>query len=208
MAEAKKETEPKKRGRPPGKAKRGRGRPKGATSDYTMTVKAMDSRGIKPLDGEAAEYNRRLIEHGLGCSAIALAHGGFSPKKPVEVYKECLREYFELCGKNGIRPGYIAACTAMGINYNTMNTWARTRTTEPELRQFALTVTETFSAMREGQIQEGKLHPLIGIFWQRNYDGLRNDTEQVQNAREMEDSEDQTETISEIKQRYGDLLKE
>ena len=208
MAEAKKATEPKKRGRPPGKTKRGRGRPKGATSDYTMTVKAMESRGIKPLDGEAAEYNRRLIEHGLGCSAIALAHGGFSPKKPVEVYKECLREYFELCGKNGIRPGYIAACTAMGINYNTMNTWARTRTTEPELRQFALTVTETFSAMREGQIQEGKLHPLIGIFWQRNYDGLRNDTEQVQNAREMEDSEDQMETISEIKQRYGDLLKE
>jgi hypothetical protein len=80
---------------------------------------------------------------------------------------------------------------------------------DPEIREFCAFVRKTCAMFREEMVSANKLNPVIGIFWQRNYDGLRNDTEQVQNNTAIDDGQgDEFSSVSEIKKRYGDLLKE
>ena len=59
---------------------------------------------------------------------------------------------------------------------------------DPEVREFCIQVKKTCAMFRESLVKDGKLNPVIGIFWQRNFDGLRNDTEVVQTALEMDES--------------------
>jgi hypothetical protein len=76
-------------------------------------------------------------------------------------------------------------------------------------QRFAKSILQALSVIREDLVADGKIHPIVGIFWQRNYDGLRNDTEQVQNNTAIDDGQgDEFSSVSEIKKRYGDLLKE
>ena len=186
---------------------RPRKKPGDPKSPYTMTVKTLEQRQIKPMDGEDAEYNSRLIHHALEIAAIAPPRTGRGhTDDDVPVLTDSLLKYFQVCEKNGIRPGSMGACCAMGIDHDTLMSWTRDKN-RARLKEFAITVVHTMSAIREGMISAGKLNPVIGIFWQRNFDGLRNDTEQVQAAQQADDNGGY-DTVSEIKKRYGDLLKE
>ena len=60
---------------------------------------------------------------------------------------------------------------------------------------------------RDAMISSNKLNPVIGIFWQRNFDGLRNDTEQVQAIREAEDN-DEYGSSKAYKEKYKNLIGE
>ena len=191
---------PRKRGRKPKKP----GDPK---SPYTPSIKTMERDGIKPFDGEEREYNSRLIRHSLETMQLAPKLGHVNRRvEDLPILQDCLLKYIELCDKNGIKPGVMGACAAMGVDYSLIYRWRGGGMGE-EFKTFAEVVLRLMAEIREGLISDGKLHPVIGIFWQRNFDGLRNDTEQVQNAQQADDRGGY-ETVSEIKKRYGELLKE
>jgi hypothetical protein len=73
----------------------------------------------------------------------------------------------------------------MGFDNNTFGAFSRKD--DPEIREFCQWVRKTCAMFRENLVADSKINPVIGIFWQRNYDGLRNDTEQVQAMQEQED---------------------
>ena len=56
---------------------------------------------------------------------------------------------------------------------------------DPEWKAFTASVKNVCAMFRESLITDSKLNPVIGIFWQRNFDGLRNDTEQIQSIQEQ-----------------------
>ena len=187
-----------------------RGRKKGQTDkaprvstrvdEHMLTVKGIEQRDVKPFDGEGAEYNRRLIRHALEVHQLSVG----VDKKDANSLMNAFICYLQLCDKNGIKAGTMGASSAMGVTHMTIDNW--TKDHRPEFQELGVTIKSVLANVREGLVADGKLNPVIGIFWQRNFDRLRNDTEQVQNVQDTND--DSTETFADIKRRYADLLKE
>ena len=167
-----------------------RGRPKGRKSDYTVSEKALAQRRkvgiqkVKPAETpEECAYNARLIEHIMRIHEIAQN----ADRSDLLSLKSCFIAYLRLCQEDGFKVGNLAAYSAMGMDRVVFNNWAKKD--NPEIKQFCRFVQETCAMFRESMVAENQLNPVIGIFWQRNFDGLRNDTEQVQALQEQNDEE-------------------
>ena len=187
-----------------------RGRPRKKPDDpkskYTVSEKALAQRKeaayqkIKPFEGSDVDYNAAHITHILKIQEIA-SH--VVPGDPVSM-KAAFINYLVLCQQDGFKVGTLAACTAMGIrDYNKLQVWERGK--NPELRDLAIFVRSTCSLSREALIADQKINPVIGIFWQRNYDGLRNDTEQIQ---AVEQAEEEKTSTQEYIEKYGKLIED
>lgn len=194
------------RGRPKGsKNKPKRGRPKGRTSGYTMTEKALAQRRENSAtkfarNDEEREYNAHLIDHIMRINEIAT----HADQTDLNTLKSCFIAYLQLCHEDGFNVSNLAAYASMGFpSYAHFEAFAKRD--NPETRAFAASVKQTCAMFRETLVSDSKLNPVIGIFWQRNYDGLRNDTEQVQSASEQED--DFTAAKS-YKEKYKNLIGE
>lgn len=179
------------------------GRPKGRKSSYTMSEKALAQRAStraiqNPRTDEDIEYNARLITHIMQINEIAAT----ADRHDILSLRSCFVAYLKLCQANGFNVSNLSAYAAMGMDYKTF--FAFSKKEDPEIREFCQWVKKTCAMFRENMVANNKLNPVIGIFWQRNYDGLRNDTEQVQAAQEQE--EDSYETNSSYKDKYRKLI--
>lgn len=163
-----------------------RGRPKGSKSSYTVSEKALAQRrkntvAPQPITDEEKDYNARLISHIMQINEIAT----HADKQDLLSLRSCFIAYLQLCQKNGFNVTNLSAYASMGFDYDGFKYFAKKD--DPEIRAFCKSVRETCAMFRENMVANNKLNPVIGIFWQRNYDGLRNDTEQVQAIQEQED---------------------
>ena len=98
--------------------------------------------------------------------------------------------------------GNQAAYFAIGINKDNVYEWT-TRHTQNRLRYDFIRKVQHFCAMyREGLMEDGKINPVTGIFWQKNYDGMRDQQEVVltPNASPLGDQAD----AEALKQKYLD----
>ena len=189
---------PKKRGRP--KANQ---REKKRT--YTMTESALAQREkniptAQAKTPEDIDYNARLIDHVLKVQAIATQT---NTKDPVSV-RSAFYNFLRLCQEDGFTVSNMSACAAIGISRQTLYNWLKSD--NEEFKQIAELIQSTCALSREQLIADSKLNPVIGIFWQRNYDGLRNDTEQIQSIEQ--DNSDDLRTATEYRKKYGHLLPE
>lgn len=192
---AEKANKPKgKRGRPVGSKNKPKevevvkktGRPKGSKSGYTVSEKALAQRQnnlmIKqPKTDEERDYNYRLINHIMQINEIA----EHADKSDLLSLKSCFIAYLQLCQKNGFNVSNLTAYASMGMDYPSFQNFSKRD--DPEIKEFCKFVRKTCAMFRENMVANSKINPVIGIFWQRNFDGLRNDTEQVQSAQEMEE---------------------
>ena len=189
-----------------GTEKRKTGRPKGSKSGYTVSEKALAQRrsvnpskkAMEPFEGEDIAYNARQIEHILHIQSIA---AGVDPKDPVSL-KSAFLQYLALCAQDGCKVGNLAAYAAMGVSKDRFLAWGRSK--DPAYVDLYNLVKTACALNRESMIADQKINPVIGIFWQRNYDGLRNDTETAQPAEPTDLREGQT--ADEYRKRYADLL--
>ena len=181
------------------------GRPKGRKSGYTVTEKALAQRrknGAMPLPitDEQRDYNSRLIAHIMQINEIALN----ADKHDLLSLRSCFIAYLQLCQQNGFNVTNLSAYASMGFDYDGFKYFSKKD--DPEIRAFCRFVRETCAMFRENLVANNKLNPVIGIFWQRNYDGLRNDTEQIQAAIEQE--EDYQNGSKAYKEKYRNLIGE
>jgi len=180
------------------------GRPKGRKSSYTMTEGALSQRRDNvclPVakTEEEFDYNSRLIAHGLEVQKIAAN----ADRGDILSLKSCFLAYLQLCQQDGFSVGNMGAYAAMGMTQGDFRYLEKK--SDPAYRDFCKWVKQTCALFRETRVADGKLNPVIGIFWQRNYDGLRNDTEQVQAIQEQEDEYSQFGGDS-YKDRYRNLI--
>ena len=166
------------------------GRPKGRKSGYTVSEKALAQRRavvptrkdkVNPTTAEEIAFNARLIDHIMQVHEIAT----HADRNDINTLKSCFIAYLQLCQKNGFNVQNLTAYAAMGFDNGSFSVFIRKD--DPEIREFGRMVKETCAMFREHLVSGNKLNPVIGIFWQRNFDGLRNDTEQVQAAQEQEE---------------------
>jgi hypothetical protein len=134
-----------------------------------------------PVTDEERDYNSRLISHIMQINEIALN----ADRHDLLSLRSCFIAYLQLCQKNGFSVSNLSAYAAMGFDNRTFDYFSKRD--DPEIREFCKWVRKTCAMFRENLVADSKINPVIGIFWQRNYDGLRNDTEQVQAMQEQED---------------------
>lgn len=190
-----------------GATKKKSGRPKGRKSGYTVSEKALVARQNnspmvypKPAEtDEERDYNARQIEH------IKKVHeiGAMADRNDLVSLRSCFLAYLELCQRDGFKVSNMAAYASMGMNRFTFEYLKKKN--DPDTRALTDFVQSVCAMSRESMISDGKLNPVIGIFWQRNFDGLRNDTEQIQAIEEQEDRYAQFGGSS-YKDRYRNLI--
>lgn len=109
--------------------------------------------------------------------------------------------YLDICAKYNMKIGNQAAYGAIGINAKQAWEWENVNKSNPARAEFIKKVRLFCSIYREGLMQDGKVNPVTGIFWQKNYDGLKDQQEVVVTPNnplgEMGDTE-------RIKQKYLD----
>lgn len=194
------------RGRPKGsknklKPKKA-GRPKGSKSSYTVSEKALaqrrDNVALKPANTpDEMDFNARQIMHIMRINEIAAN----ADRNDLLSLKSCFIAYLRLCQEDGFKVGNLGAYASMGMDYESFFHWSRKD--DPDIKQFVKLVKRTCAMFRESMVSENQLNPVIGIFWQRNFDGLRNDTEQVQAMQEQDDGYSGT---SGYKDKYRKLI--
>ena len=185
-----------------------RGRPRKKPGDpkskYTMTENALTQRrknfSIQPAEtDEAKDVNARSIDHIMRVYQISQT---VDKKDPVSI-RSAFINYVKLCQEDGFPVSNLAAYTAIKSNKHEVDKWGQSN--NPEYKELANMILGLCSLSREQQISTGSLHPVIGIFWQRNYDGLRNDTEQQQTMIDCQDDTSEK-TASDYRKKYGELL--
>jgi len=203
-----------------GTVKRKPGRPKGSKNSkssiskpkegkrhYTVSEKAIAQRtangkknfDITPKNDAEKDYNSALIQHIMAINEIAT----HADRNDLNSLKSCFANYLQLCYQDGMPISNLQAYASMGFSMSDFQYWSKKD--DPERRAFISTVKSTCAMSREGQVASGKLNPVIGIFWQRNYDGLRNDTEQIQAIQETDEN---YEGSSSYKEKYKKLIGE
>ena len=185
---------------------RPRKKPGDPKSKYTMTENALSQRrknfSIQPAEtDEAKNLNARSIDHIMRVYQISQT---VDKKDPLSI-RSAFINYVQLCQEDGFPVTNMAAYAAVRSNKAEVERWYRSD--NPDYHDIAGMILGMCSLSREQQITAGSLHPVIGIFWQRNYDGLRNDTEQQQAIIES-DNDTSAKTASDYKKQYGKLLEE
>ena len=170
--------------------------------EYTVSSKALAQRrhnsALMPAETEEEKnYNARYIDHIMKVHEIST----HAIKGDLASLKSCFIAYVQLCQADGFKISNLSAYAAMGMTACQFDYLKKKD--DPAIRELVNMVLSICSLSRETLISDNKLNPVIGIFWQRNFDGLRNDTEQVQNALE---TDERYETDRSYEERYKDMI--
>lgn len=88
---------------------------------------------------------------------------------------KCLQQYLYFCMENNVRITNMAAYAACGVSSMDLTNWesGRTRKNDPRYKEFAQFLRSVCAQYREQAMSENILNPVIGIWWQKQYDGMR-----------------------------------
>lgn len=121
----------------------------------------------------------------------------------IDTLYECLEEYMKLCVEHHVRITNSGAYSACGLRRDDVKDWALgiRRASDPAYKEFALFIRGICSESREMLMAEGKIHPVVGIWWQKNYDAFRDQPENY----EEDVAKDETLSASEIADKYSHM---
>lgn len=134
------------------------------------------------LKGIVADQNPNLPQ-GYNTRRIAFMQA-ILPTEPldhddVEEMERRFQNYLAKCSEWDMKIGNQAAYAAIGINKDLVYEWTVRRQTNPRRTEFVKKVQQFCAMYREGLMEDGKVNPVTGIFWQKNYDGMKDQQEVV-----------------------------
>ena len=164
---------------------------------YEMTKMDVDLAPSLMKKGSNAE----LIAHMIGTRQIAAKANVDDPQSLFD----CLMEYLNLCMEQNIKISNMAAYAACGISSTDVRNWERgiTRASDKRYKEFAQLLKSICAQYREQAMAENILNPVIGIWWQKNYDGF---TDQPVLTDGADSGIETKEDPEEIAAKYRDLL--
>lgn len=122
--------------------------------------------------------------------AIELLSWGKADKSnPDELYNRFLR-YLDYCSQHNLKIGNQAAYLAMGITKDDVYDWENGRRDSKAHAELIIKVKAICGMYRECAMADGKIMPATGIFWQKNYDGLRDEQKIVLEPKKQMDDVD------------------
>lgn len=111
--------------------------------------------------------------------AIEFLSWGKVDKSNVEEMEQRFYRYLEWCSIHGIKISNQSAYLAMGITKDDVYSWENERYGTKAHVDLIKKVKQICSITRENMMADGKLNPVVGIFWQKNYDGFKDQQEVV-----------------------------
>lgn len=132
--------------------------------------------------GIAAEQNPELPE-GYNTRRIQFMMA-IMPSEPLDYndvaeMERRFNRYLQLCAEWDMKVGNQAAYAAIGIDKGLVWDWLNRREANPRRTDFLKKVQTICAMYREGLMEDGKVNPVTGIFWQKNYDGMKDQQEVV-----------------------------
>ena len=89
------------------------------------------------------------------------------------------RRYVEKCNEYDMKVGNMAAYMAIGITKDMATDWENHPHRNPNRAIFIKNVRQFCAVCRENLMADGKVNVVTGLFWQKNYDGLKDQQEVV-----------------------------
>lgn len=93
--------------------------------------------------------------------------------------EERFQMYIQYCATHDMRIGNQTCYLALGINKDDVYDWEHGRKGTPRHSDFIKKVRNFCAAYRECLMQDNKVNPAVGIFWEKNYDGLKDQQDLV-----------------------------
>lgn len=148
----------------------------------TPGAKDIKPRQKRTDDPTPIEHNPEL-EQGYNTKRIAFMQL-IIPTEPLDYndvaeMERRFNRYLQLCAEWDMKIGNQAAYTAIGIDKGTAWDWENRSQGNPARSDFIKKVRQICAVYREGLMEDGKVNPVTGIFWQKNYDGMKDQQEVV-----------------------------
>lgn len=145
------------------------------------------------------EVPSEIGEQNTFVDSIDALHRWNIGSKDLDLLEKKLDIYKKLCIKYDEKIGNQSMYFALGLSPRAVNQWLDDPMTDDAHKEFAWRVKGICAVTRETMMANGTINTVAGIFWQKNYDGLRDVQEQVVHK----DSErEQLPTIEALKEKY------
>ena len=96
---------------------------------------------------------------------------GVDMRNVPELYERFVN-YLKYCAEHNIMPNNSNAYFAIGVSKKDISSWYTGKTGSAAHKQFATDVKAFFSSIHEQGAVEGLINPILGIWWQKAYDGM------------------------------------
>lgn len=197
--------------------------PRGAAKEKALNdPEVTKAKSIVPvLDGqkliqemtfdEVAEYIKGLGEGNTirKITAFTMAVQNISRGVNIKDVNDMRNRFYQYCALSevcGMRLGNMNAYHAMGISFNVASQW---RTggmgSNAERRELIAEIDAVCSGSREMMAAMQQINPVLAIFWQKNYDGLRDVQDHVVSTGDPLGDKQSREQIQE---KYQDIIEE
>lgn len=93
---------------------------------------------------------------------------------------ERFKAYLRLCAEQDMKVGNQMSYLAAGLNRWDIDKW--TTCGNADKVELIKKIRQICTVYREQLMADGKVNPAVGIFWQKNYDGLKDQVENVVTA--------------------------
>ena len=120
--------------------------------------------GIQTQPGD----NARLVNY-----TMEIMQWDKPDRNDIQALDDRLFKYLQYCMDNDIKPGNMMCYLAMGINRKIAHEWENGTMGTPAHSDIIKKAKAICAGYRELLMQNGKINPVTGIFWQKNYDGLK-----------------------------------
>lgn len=171
-------------------------------------IEVVKPRKLKPRGPSKAvvNYMNTFDESEYSKFLRQVAQIGLSVKsRSAEDMKEGLMKYLELCEQQNRRITNLACYMAMGISKDIAYDLQHGRSGTQEQKRLLQFVKGLCATYREAMMITGDINPIIGIFWQKAYDGLN----ELDEANAIQSESNAFEYIDEgaddIAEKYSDL---
>lgn len=126
--------------------------------------------GVSPLP---AGTNAKIAQ-----SILTIMQWGPIDTSNIQELEGRLQQYIDYCVQNDVKISNMGCYFALGISKKTAYDWENGNSRGAEHCAFIKKVKAICGYYREYLMHSGRLNPITGIFWQKNYDGL-SDTSEV-----------------------------
>lgn len=146
--------------------------PKKPAETMPVVVKDEDGNYLTGFPVEAGSKGA-LVAHIMQTMEIAKQ----TDRENIDSLRLALQKYLALCARTNVNVTNTGLYGALGLSQETISQWAtgKARASDPRYREFALLVRKLCAQYRELAASEGKISPVLTIWWQKNYDGFRDD---------------------------------
>lgn len=171
------------------------------TSIHVDTKEGLDEMHTKGGTFSAHVYqgdNAKFIRHATVCFDLPVLD-----LNDIEAVKARVVLYFNTCAENDMKPNMAGICNYLGICRSTLLYWLNGETRDEAHYELAKNVYTTMEQLLQDYIQQGKIHPITGIFLLKADFGYKDNTDSLI---KIENNVVAAASPEQLQQKYSNLI--